>query len=210
MTWQTAATTSWCRRCRPATRRDRRACRRSAAPTWRGRCPHARAAPTHGHACPIAGRCRSGRSRRRAPRPSSARRRSMPPPAGNASAERTMMSSWPASEVPRASASPRRRKSISGSGRSSRNGRTAMRFSRLICTGSTSRGRSATRRSSSAIADAEAKRSPGSLAIARCTTRSMATSAAEPLRAGGCSVITACSTSTNVAPRNGRSPVTSS
>ena len=104
-----------------------------------------------------------------------------------AALDRTIRELSPVSEVAIASGRLNARKSDSGSGRSARNGSTTRRVSGCasavvlsLCTPSTSS-------SSLAIASADGGRCGGRLASARRSTRSMATTAGEPVSAGGCS-----------------------
>ncbi len=101
--------------------------------------------------------------------------------------DRTISALLPESDVAMASGRLKARKSVSASGRSTRNGRTTSRVSvwAIAWVDPLSMPRMA--RSSSAIASAETGRSPGRLAIARRMTRSTAATAGEPVRAGGCS-----------------------
>jgi hypothetical protein len=101
--------------------------------------------------------------------------------------ERTTSEPMRAREVAIASGRLNARKSVSGSGRSTRNGRTTSRVSARASAGVSSRDAPGMARSSSAMASAEAGRSAGRLERARRITRSAAATAGEPVKAGGCS-----------------------
>ena len=120
--------------------------------------------------------------------------------------ERTTSERMPDSEVAIASGRLKARKSVSGSGRSTRKGRTTMRVSARASAGVSSPRTPRTARSSSAIASAEAGRSAGRLASARRITRSTAATAGDPVSAGGCSWSVACRISTAFRPVNAGRP----
>ena len=120
--------------------------------------------------------------------------------------DRTISDPMPANDVVMASGRLNARKSMSGSGRKTRKGRTTTRVSaRAIARGSwPSRLRTAF--SSFAMAWAETGRPSGFFASARRMTRSTAATAGEPARAGGCSVSVALTTASTVRPPNAGRP----
>ena len=120
--------------------------------------------------------------------------------------ERTINEPVPESDVAIASGRLKARKSVSGSGRSTRNGSTTMRVSACASARVPSLSVLRTPRSSSAIASADAGRSAGRLARARRMTRSTAATEGEPERAGGCSDSVAWRTSPTVFPVNAGRP----
>ncbi len=120
--------------------------------------------------------------------------------------ERTISEALPDSDVAMASGRLNARKSVSGSGRRTRNGRTTRRVSGWARLGVAPVSTPRMARSSSAIASADAGRSAGLLAMARRITRSTAATAGEPVSAGGCSCCVACRTSTIVRPLNAGRP----
>ena len=96
------------------------------------------------------------------------------------------------------------KKSVSGSGRSTRNGKTISRVMGRACSASPeSEGTSSVWRRSWAMASAVWYRSSGFLASARWMTRSTAAMAADPLRTGGFSCVIAWITCAMASPMNG-------
>jgi hypothetical protein len=93
----------------------------------------------------------------------------------------------PDSDVAIASGRLKARKSVSGSGRRTRNGSTTSRVKACAIVGDEPLSTPRMARSSSAIASADAGRSIGRLAMARRITRSTAVTAGDPVSAGGCS-----------------------
>ena len=124
--------------------------------------------------------------------------------------ERTISEPMPDNDVAMASGRLNARKSVSGSGRRTRNGSTTRRVSGRARTWELPSSTPRMARSASAIASADAGRSSGRLASARRITRSTAVTAGVPVSAGGCSWSVACNTATTVRPPNARRPASSS
>jgi hypothetical protein len=101
--------------------------------------------------------------------------------------ERTISALLPESDVAMASGRLKARKSVSASGRNTRNGSTTRRVSAWAIVGAEPLSMPRMVRNSSAMASADTGRSDGRLAMARRITRSMAATAGDPVRAGGCS-----------------------
>ncbi len=120
--------------------------------------------------------------------------------------ERTISEPIPDNDVEMASGRLKARKSVSGSGRSTRNGSTTSRVSACATAAVLSLSTPRAARSSSVMTSADGGRSAGRLANALRMTRSTAATAGEPVSAGGCSYSVACMTSATVRPPNAGRP----
>jgi hypothetical protein len=136
----------------------------------------------------------------------SAFRSGSPPKRTAVALDRTTSDPVPESEVAIASGRLKARKSVSGSGRRMRNGSTTSRTRARASPRESSPDAPPREARSFAIASADAGRSSGRLASAFRITRSAATTAGEPVRAGGSAWSVACRTSTNVRPVNAGRP----
>ncbi len=114
--------------------------------------------------------------------------------------DRTVRNGLADNDVAIASGRLNARKSVSGSARSTRNGRTTRRVSGCARAGVAPPSNPSTSLRSSAIAAADAGRSSGRFDSARRMTRSIAATAGDPPSAGGCSCSVACRTSKMVRP----------